>query len=111
VGQKDAVDTARQQPRQVGLAHRQRQLAEILAVAHQTVEGVELNLGIVLATAQALKSERPSTPSSTASPSRTNDELRLRSAASDISGKRSLQSWPLRVHKRTRLPSRWTISR
>jgi hypothetical protein len=33
-----------------------------------------------------LKSDRPSTPSSTASPSRTNELHRLRSAASDISG-------------------------
>jgi hypothetical protein len=58
-----------------------------------------------------LKSDRPSTPSSTASPSITNDEFRLRSAASDISGNRSDQSWPLRVHSRTRSPSRCTIRR
>jgi hypothetical protein len=32
---------------------------------------------------------------------------RLRSAASVISGNRSIQSWPLRVNRRTRWPSRW----
>ena len=45
-----------------------------------------------------MKSDRPSTPSNTASPSRTNELLRLRKAASVISGKRSLQSWPLQVN-------------
>ena len=106
VAQEDPVHAPRQEPGQVGLAHRQRQPAEVLAVADQDVEGVELDLGIVLAGVQPLKSDRPSTPSSTASPSITKDELRLRSAASVISGKRSLQSWPLRVNSRTRLPSR-----
>jgi hypothetical protein len=38
--QMDAVDATREQPGQVGLAHRQRQLAKILAVADQDVEGV-----------------------------------------------------------------------
>ena len=46
----------------------------------------------------------------TASPSITNDESSgFTSAASTISGYRPLQSWPLRVNKRTRLSSRWTI--
>jgi hypothetical protein len=38
VAKWDGIDAARQQPRQVGLAQRQRQLAEILAVADQHVE-------------------------------------------------------------------------
>jgi hypothetical protein len=42
VGEVDPIDAASQQLRQVGLAHRQRQFAEILAVADQDVEGVEL---------------------------------------------------------------------
>jgi hypothetical protein len=58
-----------------------------------------------------MKSDRPSTPSNTASPSRTKELFRLRNADSVISGKRSDQSWPLRVNSRTRLPSRWMISR
>ena len=33
----------------------QRQLAQIVAVAHQHVEGVELDLGIVLAAVQAVE--------------------------------------------------------
>ena len=45
-----------------------------------------------------MKSDRPSTPSITASPSITNELFRFRSAASDISGNRSLQSWPLQVN-------------
>ena len=53
--EEDPVDTARQQPREVGLAHRERQLAEILAVADQAIEGVELDLGIVLARMQAVE--------------------------------------------------------
>ena len=41
VGQEDAVNPPRQQPGQVGLEHRQRQPAQILAVADQDVEGEE----------------------------------------------------------------------
>jgi hypothetical protein len=58
-----------------------------------------------------LKSLRPSTPSSTASPSITKGVFRLRGAASVISGNRSHQSCSLRVHSRTRLLSRWKIRR
>jgi hypothetical protein len=61
---------------------------------------------LVMRECRPLKLERPSTPSSTASPSITKDVFRFRSAASDISGNRSVQSWPLRVNSRTRLPSR-----
>ena len=55
VREEDAVDAARQQPRQACLAHRQRQFAEILAVAHQNVEGVEPHLGIMPARVQAVE--------------------------------------------------------
>ena len=47
VGQEDAVDATRQQPGQVALPHAERQPAEIFAVAHEDVEGVELHLMIV----------------------------------------------------------------
>ena len=47
--------TRRASSRQVGLAHRQRQLAQILAVADQHIEGVELDLGIVPARVQAVE--------------------------------------------------------
>jgi hypothetical protein len=43
-----AVRPASQQPRQVGLAHRERQLAEIIAVHRQHVEVVKLYLVTVL---------------------------------------------------------------
>ena len=51
----------------------QWQLAEILAVADQDVEGVELTSSSCLRECRPLKSEMPSTPSSTASPSITNE--------------------------------------
>ena len=41
LAQKDPVNPPRQQPGQVGLEHRQRQPAQILAVADQDVEGEE----------------------------------------------------------------------
>jgi hypothetical protein len=44
---KPAFDPPRQQPRQVGLPHAERQLAQILAVADQHVEGVKFDLGNV----------------------------------------------------------------
>jgi hypothetical protein len=40
IAQEDAVDAPRQKTRQACLAHRQRKLAEVLAVAQQDVEGV-----------------------------------------------------------------------
>jgi hypothetical protein len=45
----DAVDAAGQQLLQVGLTHRQRQSPDIVAAADHDVEGIELDLGIVLA--------------------------------------------------------------
>jgi len=55
VGQEDSVDAARQETGQAGLAHRQRQASEIRAIAHQEVEGVELDLGIVSARVQGVE--------------------------------------------------------
>ena len=55
VGKEDAVDTARQQPCQVGLSHRERQPADVLAIADEDVEGVELHLGVMLAAVQAVE--------------------------------------------------------
>ena len=110
--QVDAVDAARQQPRQVGLAHRQRQLAQILAVADQHVEGVELDLVIVLARVQAV--EIGAAVDAEQHRLAVDDErccfgFAARPRRSADSG--SVQSWPLRVNSRTRLPSRWTIRR
>ena len=47
--------TRRASSRAIGLAHRQRQLAQILAVADQHIEGVEFDLGIVPARVQAVE--------------------------------------------------------
>ena len=55
VEQEDALDAARQQPGEAGLAHRQRQPPEILAVADQDIEGVEFDLMIVLPAVQPVE--------------------------------------------------------
>ena len=55
----DAVNPPRQQPSEVGLAHRQRRLAQILAVVDQHVERIELHLIIVLAAVQAVEIRSP----------------------------------------------------
>ena len=85
--------------------------AEILTVAHEDVEGVEHDLIVMLAGVQsveirdAVNTEQHSLA--------VDDErtIRWRNAASVMSGNRPLQSWPLRVNRRTRCPSLWTISR
>jgi hypothetical protein len=106
VTQEDAIHSPREEPSQARLSHRERQIPDIVTVANEHVEGVELNLLVVLARGRPLKSDPPSTPSSTASPSITKELWRFLSAASAMSGKRWLQSCPLRVNSRTRLPSR-----
>ena len=52
---EDAVRSSRQQPRKVGLAHRQRQSAEIVTGERHDVEGVQLHLVIVLAGMQRVE--------------------------------------------------------
>jgi hypothetical protein len=51
----DAVDAPGQDARQVGLAQRQGQAAEVVAVGGQAVEGIELHLGIALAGMQRVE--------------------------------------------------------
>jgi hypothetical protein len=46
---EDAIRSARQEPRQVGLAHRQRQRAQVVAVRGKQVERVQLHLVVMLA--------------------------------------------------------------
>jgi hypothetical protein len=53
--QEDASRPARQQPGQVGLAHRERQLAQVVAVQRKTVEGVELDLTVMLPGMQTIE--------------------------------------------------------
>src|ERR1019366_3448070 len=60
---ENSVGAACQQAREIGLAHRQRQLAQILAVNHQAIEGVELHLVVALwRECSPSKSDTPSTP-------------------------------------------------
>jgi hypothetical protein len=47
-GDEDAVRPAREQPREVGFAHRQRQPSQIITVERKAVESVKLHLVIVL---------------------------------------------------------------
>ena len=67
---------------EAGLAHAERQLADVLAFADQEIEGVKRDLVVILSRVQAVEIRMPSTPSSTASPSITN-EVRLRSGLGD----------------------------
>jgi hypothetical protein len=62
---------ARQQPFEAGLAQVQRELAEIAIALDEDVQGAELDLLVCLPMWRALKSETPSTPRITTSPSRT----------------------------------------
>lgn len=55
IRQEDAVDASGQKPGQVCLAHAERQLADILAVADQDIEGVEHNLFVMLARVQTVE--------------------------------------------------------
>jgi hypothetical protein len=48
-------NTAGQEPGQPRLAHAERQFADVLAVADQDIEGVELDLGIMPARVQAVE--------------------------------------------------------
>jgi stress response protein YsnF len=52
---ENVLRSPRQQPRQVGLAQVQRQLAQILAIKRQDVEGIELHLVIMLSRVQAVE--------------------------------------------------------
>jgi len=74
-------------------------------------EGVQHRLMGPASARSAWKSGVPSSRAITASPSIRNDGAWSRAAASTMAGKRSDQSWPLRVKQRTRAPSRRTISR
>ena len=69
----DAVHAPPQHLGEMVLPQVQRQRPEIVARAHQDVEGVELASSSCLRLCRPLKSAIPSTPSSTASPSRTKE--------------------------------------
>lgn len=49
LGNEDAVRPTREQPRQVGFAHRQRERAQIVTVVREDVESKEPNFMAVLA--------------------------------------------------------------
>jgi hypothetical protein len=85
-GDEDALGTTGQEPRQIGLTDRKRKLPHVIAVAGQHVEGVELDFLVMLSGMQASKSDRPSKPRMTASPSMTKCFCRIFSADSTIQG-------------------------
>jgi hypothetical protein len=70
----------------VGLAHRQRQLAQIVAVDDQRIKGVELHRVIVFARMQRVEVGDAVVTEQHRSPSITNELFRLRRAASAIRG-------------------------
>jgi hypothetical protein len=45
---------ARQNPREVGLPHAQRQLADVFAITDQTVEGIEFDFVVMLPAVQSV---------------------------------------------------------
>src|SRR4051812_36229211 len=55
VGKKDAIHAPCQQPGEVGLAHAERQLPDVLAITDQTVESIKLHFVIVLSAVQAVE--------------------------------------------------------
>jgi hypothetical protein len=90
---------------QVDPAHRQR-LPQVLAASRQDIECVELHLGIVSTRVQpveigpAVDAEQHGFA--------IEDKGGVAVTKRGLDGSGSDQSWPFRVHSRTRLPSRWT---
>ena len=89
----------------------QWQVAQVVAIVLDQVEGVQYRLMAPLLAPQRIEVRCPLSWAITASPSIRNDDAGILLAASAMAGKRSAQSWPLRVKQRTRAPSRRTISR
>jgi hypothetical protein len=79
---EDAVRPARQEALQVGLAHRQQQPAQVIALKSEDVEGVELDL-VIVRLCSASKSASPVSASTTASPSSTKCVCRILRAVSN----------------------------
>jgi hypothetical protein len=55
VADENALRSARQQTGQIGLAHGQRQLPQIVTIKRQDVEGVKLDLMVILAGMQPIE--------------------------------------------------------
>jgi hypothetical protein len=70
-----------QQPREIGLTKVQRQASQIIALERQNIEGIELDLVVMLPRVQPVE-----IGDAVDSPSMTKEVVRLRSAASTISG-------------------------
>lgn len=51
----DAVRLSGQQPGEVRLAVRQRKLAQVVAIRHENIEGIELHFVVVLARVHAVE--------------------------------------------------------
>ena len=52
---EDAVGATGHEPRQIGLAHRERKLPHVIAVASKHVKGLELNFVIMLSGMQCVE--------------------------------------------------------
>ena len=99
--------------RQARLAVLDRRAAQILAVDEDQIECPEerRRFDAWLLLRRSSNAARPSAPAITTSPSIRKCSLWSASAAATIAGKRSAQSWPLRVKSGTRPTSRQTMSR
>ena len=56
---EDAIRSSCQQPRQIGLAHGERQASQIVTVQRHDVEGVELDLCVVFSGMQRVQPGGP----------------------------------------------------
>jgi hypothetical protein len=88
---------SRQQPGKVGLRHAQWQLSDILTIERQDIEGVELDLGIVLAGMPAVEIRDAIDAKQHGLPSMTNDPDLLRSADSTAQTGNNRRSPHLRI--------------
>ena len=97
---------ARQQLRQSLLAVFEWRVPQIVTLQFDQVERDQGDVMIAAAGAQGIEIGQPIVSTNNASPSIRNDCDPIVLAASTMAGKRSAQSYPPRVHRRTRAPLR-----
>jgi hypothetical protein len=94
---QDASLSIAQQACQRGLAFEERATAQILAITLDQVEGVEDRSSSGLSMGQLSNRDKPSGPSTTASPSIVKLLALINSAAAAIAASRAVQSYALRL--------------
>jgi hypothetical protein len=95
--EKDARISVAQQLGQRGLAIEKWAVAQILTIVLDQVEGKEDSVRAASRRGKSSKRDKPSGPSTTASPSIVKLLALIRPAAAAMTGSRTVQSWALRV--------------